>query len=117
MHLAEDTIPLGLCITGQEVPRLLVRLGNCLVMTLLGFLEHLLSLLNLHLVGLNINVHQDSVLQTRSFKEILQHARLLFNSLGKHPTLLACSHGSIWACCGGTCLEACPSRIEVLPWA
>jgi hypothetical protein len=57
VHLAADAIPLGLRVTGQEVPQLLVRLGDCLVVSLLGFLKHLLSLLNLHLVGLNINVH------------------------------------------------------------
>jgi hypothetical protein len=54
MHLAADAIPLGLCIAGQQVPQLLVQLGNCLVVSLLGLLEHLLSLLNLHLVGHNI---------------------------------------------------------------
>ncbi len=83
MHLVADTIPLGLCITGQEVPQLLVVMG------LLGFLEHLLSLLNIHLVDLNINICQDGVLRTHGFEEILQHLRTLFNSLGKHPTLLA----------------------------
>jgi hypothetical protein len=56
VHLAADTIPLGLCITGQEVPQLLVCLGDCLVVSFLGFLEQLLSLLNLHLAGGNINV-------------------------------------------------------------
>jgi hypothetical protein len=71
VHLVEDAIPLGLCIAGQEVPHLLVRLGDCLVVSLLGILKHLLSLLNLHLVDLTINVHQDGVLRTRGFKEIL----------------------------------------------
>ncbi len=89
VHLAADTIPLGLCITKQEVPQLLVRLGSCLVVSLLGFLEHLLSLLNLHLAGLNINIYRDRVLSIRGFEEILQCTRLIFNSLGKHPTLLA----------------------------
>ena len=56
VHLAADAIPLELCITGQEVPQLVIRLGNCLVVSLLGFLEHLFGLLNLHLAGLNINV-------------------------------------------------------------
>ncbi len=55
VHLAADTIPLGLCVAGQQVPQLLVRLGDCLVVSLLGFLEHLDSLLNLHLAGRNIN--------------------------------------------------------------
>jgi hypothetical protein len=56
VQFAADAIPLGLCITGQQVPQLLVRLGACLVVSLLGFLEHLLSLLNLDLAGLNIDV-------------------------------------------------------------
>ena len=54
MHLAADTISLGLCIARQQVPQLLIQLGNCLVVSLLGLLEHLLSLLNLHLAGRNI---------------------------------------------------------------
>jgi hypothetical protein len=49
MHLASNAIPLGLLITGQEVPQLLLCLGNCLLMSLLGFLKHLLGLLNFHL--------------------------------------------------------------------
>ncbi len=61
LHLAANTIPLGLQITRQEVPQLLEHLGNCLVMSLLGFSEHLLVLLDLHLAGLHINIHQDSV--------------------------------------------------------
>jgi hypothetical protein len=89
VHLAADAIPFRLCITGQEAPQLLVRLGDCLVVSLLGFLEHLLSLLNLHLAGLNINYRQDSVSRSRGFKEILQRLRPLFNSLGEHPTPLA----------------------------
>ncbi len=88
VHLAVDTTPLGLWVTGQEVPQLLIRLGDCLVVNLLGFLDHLLSLLNLHLVGLNINVCQDGVLGTRGLKEILQCLRPPYNSFGKHPTLL-----------------------------
>ncbi len=72
MHLAANAIPLGLQISGQEVPQLLVDLGNCLVVSLLGFLEHLLSLLNLHLVGLNVNIRQDSVSGPSGFEEILQ---------------------------------------------
>ncbi len=85
---AADAIPLGLCITGQEVPQLLVHLGNCLVVSLLGFLEHLLSLLNLRFAGLNINICRDIVLEIRGLKEILQCLRPPYNSLGKHPTLL-----------------------------
>ncbi len=88
MHLAADAIPLGLCITGQEISQFPVRLGDCLVVSLLGFLEHLLSQLNLHLASLNMNVHRDGVLRTRGFLEILQRLRPLYNSLGKHPTLL-----------------------------
>ncbi len=56
LHLAANAIPLGLWITRQEVPQLLIRLGNRLVMLLLGFLEHLLGLLNLYLVGLCVNI-------------------------------------------------------------
>jgi hypothetical protein len=88
MYLGADAIPLGLCVTGEEVPQLLLRLGDCFIMSLLGFLEHLLSLLNLHLAGLNINVHQDGVFGARGLKEILQCLRPFYNSLGKHPTLL-----------------------------
>ncbi len=51
MHFAADVIPLGLCVTGQQVPQSLIRLGNCFVISLLGFLEHLLGLLNLHLAA------------------------------------------------------------------
>jgi hypothetical protein len=54
VHLAADAIPLGLCVARQQVSQLLIQLGNCLVVSLLGSLEHLLGLLNLHLVGHNI---------------------------------------------------------------
>jgi hypothetical protein len=57
-------------------------------MSLLGFLEHLLSLLNLHLAGCNINVHRDGFLKICGFLEILQCLRPPYNSLGEHPTLL-----------------------------
>ncbi len=86
MHLAANAIRLGLGIARQEVSQLLVDFGNCLVMSLLEFLKHLLGLLNLHLADLNINVLQDSVLQPSSFKEILQGLRLPLNSLLKLPT-------------------------------
>jgi hypothetical protein len=52
--LAANEIPLGLRITGQEVPQKFIRLGNYLVVNLLGFLEHLLSLPNVQLAGLHI---------------------------------------------------------------
>ncbi len=52
MHLAANAIPLGLHITGQEFPQKLVRLSSSLVMSLLGFLEHLLGLNDLQLGGL-----------------------------------------------------------------
>jgi hypothetical protein len=57
VHFAADAIPLGLCIARQQVPQLLIQLVNCLVVSLLGFLEHLLGLLNLHLSGCNIYAH------------------------------------------------------------
>jgi hypothetical protein len=44
VHLAANPIPLGLWVTGQEVPQKLVRLGNSLAVSLLGFFEHLLGL-------------------------------------------------------------------------
>jgi hypothetical protein len=87
VHLVANAIPLGLKITGQEVPRLLVRLGDCLVVSLLGFMEHLLGLINLHLAGLNVNISQDSVPQPSSFKGILQHLRLSHYSPYKPPIL------------------------------
>jgi hypothetical protein len=54
VHLAANGISLGLCTTRQEVPQKQLHLGSCLVMLLLGFLEHLLGLLNLQLAGLHI---------------------------------------------------------------
>jgi hypothetical protein len=60
-----DAIPLGLCVTGQKVPQLLVRLGNCLVVSILGLLEHLLGLLILHLSGCNINACLDGFARHR----------------------------------------------------
>ncbi len=57
-------------------------------MSLLGFLEHLGSLLNLHLVGRNIHRCQDGVPRLRGFLEILQHLGLSCNSLGKNSALL-----------------------------
>jgi hypothetical protein len=88
VHLAADEIPLGLCVTGQQVPQLLVRLGDCLVMSSLGFLEHLGSLLNLHLASRNVNRGQDGVSRLRGFLEILQRRLPFCNSLGVHATLL-----------------------------
>ncbi len=54
VHLVANAIPLGLHVTEQEVPQKLICPGNCLVASLLGFLEHLLGLLNLQLAGLHI---------------------------------------------------------------
>jgi hypothetical protein len=56
VHLAANAIPLGLGIIRQEISQLLVDFGDCLVMSLLEFLEHLLGLLNIHLAGLNVTV-------------------------------------------------------------
>ncbi len=88
VHLAADVIPWGLCISGQQVPQLLVPLSNCLVVSLLGFLEHLLGLLNLHLAGHNIHAHWGGFSRTRGFLEILQRLWPSHSSLGKHPALL-----------------------------
>jgi hypothetical protein len=88
VHFVADVIPLGLCVAGQQVPQLLVRLGDCLVVSLLGFLEHLMSLLNLHLVGCNVYRHQDGVSKLCGFLEILQHLGPACFSLGENSALL-----------------------------
>jgi hypothetical protein len=88
MHLAEKAIPLGLCIAGQQVPQLLIRLGDCLVVSSLGFLEHLGSLLNLHLASHNIHRCQDSVPRLHGILEILQYLGPSYNSLGEPSALL-----------------------------
>jgi hypothetical protein len=88
VHLTADTIRLGLCVARQQVPQLLTQLGNCLVVSLLGLLEHTGSLLNLHLVGRNVNRCQDGVLRLRGFLEILQRLGPFHNSLGKNSALL-----------------------------
>jgi hypothetical protein len=54
VHLAANLVPLGLRVTGQDAPQKLVRLGNSLIMSLLGFMEHLLGLAELQLAGLLI---------------------------------------------------------------
>jgi hypothetical protein len=88
VHLAADAIPLGLCVARQQVPQLLVHLGDYLILSFLGFLEHLSSLLNLYLASRNIHRHRGSVLQFHGFLEILQHLNPSCNSLGKHSALL-----------------------------
>ena len=87
MHLAANKILLGLQITRQEVPQERVRLGNCLVVLLLGFLEHLLGLLDLQLAGLHVIIRQDGFLGPSSLQEILEHPGQLHNSLPKLPAL------------------------------
>ncbi len=57
-------------------------------MSLLGLLEHLLSLLNLHLAGRNIYGRQDGVSRFRGFLEILQCLGSSYNSLGENSALL-----------------------------
>jgi hypothetical protein len=88
VHLVADAIPLGLCVTGQQVPQLLIQLGNCLVVSLLGLLEHLGNLLNLHLASCNITRRQDGVSRLRGILETLQRLGTLWYSLGENPTLL-----------------------------
>ncbi len=83
-----DAIPLGLCVAWQQVPQLFVRLGDCLVVSLLGFLEHLASLLNLHLAGCNIHRRWDGVPRLPGFLMILQRLWPSCNSLGKNSALL-----------------------------
>jgi hypothetical protein len=86
-HLAANAIQLGLHVIGQEVPQKLVRLGNCLIMSVLGFLEHLLGMLNLQLVGLHVIIQQDGSPGPSSLQEILQGSSQLVNSLGQLPAL------------------------------
>jgi hypothetical protein len=88
VHLPADAIPLGLCVARQQVPQLLVGLSNCLVVSLLGFLEHLASLFNLYLAGHNIHRRQDGVPRLSGFLEILQRLGPSCNSLGKNLALL-----------------------------
>ncbi len=56
VHLAANVVSLGLWVTRQEVPQKLVYLGNCIIVLLLSFLEHLLGFLNLHLEGLYVTI-------------------------------------------------------------
>jgi hypothetical protein len=63
-------IPLGLRITGREVPQKLVPHGSSLVVTLLGILENLLGLPNLQFVGLQF-ILGGSTLGPNSLLEIL----------------------------------------------
>jgi hypothetical protein len=88
VHLAADAISLRPCITGQQVPQLLVRLGYRLVVSFLGFLEHLNHLLNLHLTGMNINRRPEGVSRLRGFLEILERLEPSYSSRGKSPALL-----------------------------
>jgi hypothetical protein len=41
VHHVANAILLGLRVTGQEDPQKLVHLGNFLIVSLVGFLEHL----------------------------------------------------------------------------
>ncbi len=56
-------------------------------MLLLGFLEHLLSLLDFQLVGLHIIIQRDSALGPSSLQEILERLGQLYNSLSKLTAL------------------------------
>jgi hypothetical protein len=84
-HLAADAIPLGLCVAGQQVPQLLIRLGDCLVVSLLGFVEHLFGLLNLHLAGLT------STLVETVFQAPAASWRF-FNTSDRHNALASILH-------------------------
>jgi hypothetical protein len=86
VHLLENAIPLELRITGQEVPQKLVRLGNSLIVSLLGFLEHLLGMHNLHLARLLV-ILGGCTLGPNWLLEILQGSGQLVNNLGQLPTL------------------------------
>jgi hypothetical protein len=65
VHLAANAIPLGLQVAGQEVPQELIRLGDCLVVLLLGFLEHLLDLLDLQPASLHVIIRRDNFFWTQ----------------------------------------------------
>ncbi len=60
---------------------------SCLVMLLLGFLEHLLGLLDLQLAGPHIITGRDGFLGPSSLQVILESPGQLHNSLSKLPTL------------------------------
>ncbi len=87
VHLAVNTISLGLGVTGQEVSRKLVCLGVCLAVSLLGFLDHLLGLINPQLAGLHVIIQWDGILGPSSLQEILQDSSQLVNSFGQLPAL------------------------------
>jgi hypothetical protein len=87
VHHVANAIPLGLHVTGQEVPQKLICVGNCLVVSLLGFFEHLLGLLNLQLADLHVILGQDGSLGPSRLLEILQHSGQLVNSLDQLPAL------------------------------
>ncbi len=75
------------CLHRTEVPQKLIHLGDCLVVSLLGFLEHLLGMLNLQLAGLHVIIQQDGSPGPSSLQEILQGSSQLVNSLGQLPAL------------------------------
>jgi hypothetical protein len=89
VHLAANAILLGLCVTRQEVSQKLVLFGDCLIVSLLGFMEHLFGLLNLQFAGPHIIIGGDGSLGPSSLQEILQHSCQLVNSLGRLPALHA----------------------------
>ncbi len=71
VHLAPYVIPLELRVTRQEVSQELISLGDCLVVLLLGFLEHLLGLLDLQLAGLHVIIGRDGSLDLAAFRRSL----------------------------------------------
>ncbi len=80
VHLVADAIPLRLCVTRQQIPQLLIGLGDCLVVSILGLLEHLGSLLNLHLASRNVSaetVSRDSMASRRFFNAACHFATAL----------------------------------------
>jgi hypothetical protein len=87
MHLTTNAILLVLCVTGQEVPQKFVHLDDYLVVNLLCFLEHLLSLPNLQLLGLHVIFGRDGSFGPSSLMEILQRSSQIVYSLGQLPAL------------------------------
>jgi hypothetical protein len=86
VHLTANMIPLGLSIPRQEVHQKSLRLGNCLAVNFLGFLDHLSSLPNIQLASLHV-ILGDSTLRPSSLLKILQHSSQLVYSLGQLPAL------------------------------
>ncbi len=86
VYLTANANPLGLCITGQEVPQKLLHLGNSLAVSHLGILEHLLGMPDLQLASFQF-IFGGCTLGPNSLLEIVYCSGQLVNSLGQLPAL------------------------------